>query len=76
MEGTGGDVHVSDDLGKLLNLTDKLAQERGDEYISSELFLLAACGDKGSLGKILTECRRGQGSGGQGHRASCAAAPR
>jgi len=55
VEGTGGEVLISNELGKLLNLTDKLAQERGDQYISSELFLLAACGDKGGLGRLLTE---------------------
>jgi len=53
VEGTGGEVHVSNDLGKLLNLTDKLAQKRGDQYISSELFVLAALEDKGQFGTIL-----------------------
>jgi ATP-dependent Clp protease ATP-binding subunit ClpB len=55
VEGTGGEVLIGNELGKLLNLTDKLAQERGDQYISSELFLLAACADKGTLGRILGE---------------------
>ncbi len=55
VEGSGGDVAVSNDLGRLLNVTDKLAQQRGDQYLSSELFLLAACGDKGSLGRILAD---------------------
>ena len=55
VEGTGGEVHLSNDLGKLLNVTDKLAQERNDQYISSELFVLAAVEDKGALGKILAE---------------------
>ena len=53
VEGTGGDVHASNDLARLLNLTDKLAQKRGDQYISSELFVLAALEDKGPLGTIL-----------------------
>ena len=53
-EGTGGEVHVRNDLGKLLNLTDKLAQKRGDQYISSELFVLAALEDKGALGLLLS----------------------
>jgi ATP-dependent Clp protease ATP-binding subunit ClpB len=53
VEGAGGDVHLSNDLNKLLNVTDKLAQDRGDQYISSELFVLAACKDKGALGKML-----------------------
>ena len=55
MEGTGGDVHVSNDLARLLNLTDKLAQKRGDQYISSELFVLAALEDKGALGRLLKD---------------------
>jgi len=55
VEGVGGDVHLSNDLNKLLNVTDKLAQDRGDQYISSEIFVLAACNDKGSLGKILAD---------------------
>ncbi|RMF98494.1 MAG: ATP-dependent chaperone ClpB [Gammaproteobacteria bacterium] len=55
VQGTPGEVHVSNDLGKLLNVTDKLAQQRGDQYISSELFLLAACDDRGTLGRILNE---------------------
>ena len=42
VSGTPGEVHVSNDLGRLLNVTDKLAQERGDQYISRELFVLAA----------------------------------
>jgi ATP-dependent Clp protease ATP-binding subunit ClpB len=45
VEGTHGDVQVSSDLARLLNVTDKLAQKRGDQYISSELFVLAACDD-------------------------------
>jgi ATP-dependent Clp protease ATP-binding subunit ClpB len=53
VEGAGGDIHVSNDLNRLLNLTDKLAQKRGDQYISSELFVLAALEDKGQLGTIL-----------------------
>jgi len=48
-----GDVQVSAELGRLLNLTDKLAQQRKDQFISSELFLLAALDGKGELGKIL-----------------------
>lgn len=53
VEGVGGEVHVSNDLNKLFNLTDKLAQKRKDQYISSELFLLAAVEDAGTLGEIL-----------------------
>jgi len=55
VSGAEGEVHVSNDLGKLLNLTDKYAQKRGDEYIASELFVLAALEDKGTLGQVLRE---------------------
>jgi ATP-dependent Clp protease ATP-binding subunit ClpB len=53
VEGTGGDVQISSALSRLLNLTDKLAQQRKDAYISSELFVLAALEDKGELGALL-----------------------
>ena len=49
VEGAGGEVHVGQELAKLFNLTDKLAQERNDQYISSELFVLAALDDKSPL---------------------------
>ena len=62
MEGTGGEVHVSNDLSKLLNLTDKLAQKRGDQYISSELFVLAALEDKGPLAALLKDAGVVKGS--------------
>jgi len=55
VEGTQGDVHPSNDLLKLLNVTDKLAQKRGDQFIASELFVLAACDDRGALGTILKD---------------------
>ncbi len=55
VEGTPGELHVSNDLGRLLNVTDKLAQQRGDDYIASELFVLAAAEDSGNLGQILGE---------------------
>jgi ATP-dependent Clp protease ATP-binding subunit ClpB len=53
VSGTGGDVQISNGLSQLLNLTDKFAQKRNDKFISSELFLLAACESKGSLQDIL-----------------------
>jgi len=53
VEGGSGDLHISNDLARLLNQTDKLAQQRKDQYISSELFALAAVEDKGQLGDIL-----------------------
>lgn len=56
VEGTGGEVHISNELNRILNLTDKLAQKRKDQYISSELFLLAAVVDNGTLGDILRQC--------------------
>ena len=56
VEGTAGEVHVSQDLARLLNVTDKLAQQRGDAYISSELFVLAAFEDRATLARILKDC--------------------
>jgi ATP-dependent Clp protease ATP-binding subunit ClpB len=53
VSGTAGEVHISNDLGRLLNVTDKLAQQRKDSYISSELFILAALEDKGGIGELL-----------------------
>ena len=53
VEGTGGDVQVTNDLTRLLNLTDKLAQERHDQFVSTELFVLAACAQKNTLGELL-----------------------
>jgi ATP-dependent Clp protease ATP-binding subunit ClpB len=53
VDGAGGEVLLGNDLNKLLNVTDKLAQQRGDQFISSELFVLAACDDRGELGRLL-----------------------
>lgn len=53
VEGNSGDVHLSNDLVKILNVTDKLAQQRQDQFVSSELFVLAALDSKGSLGELL-----------------------
>ncbi len=53
VEGTPGEVHVSQDLQRALNITDKLAQQHGDQYISSEMFALAVLEDRGELGRIL-----------------------
>lgn len=55
VQGTPGELHISNDLNRLLNVTDKLAQERKDAFISSELFVLAAMDDKGELGTYLRE---------------------
>ncbi len=53
VEGHAGDIHLSNNLGRLLNLVDKYAQQRNDQYLSTELFVLAALEDKGELGKCL-----------------------
>jgi ATP-dependent Clp protease ATP-binding subunit ClpB len=53
VSGSQGDVHISNDLNRLLNITDKLAQQRHDQYIPSELFILAAAEDKGTVGHLL-----------------------
>src|SRR5437879_6298452 len=53
VEGTPGEVMGSRELAQLLNVADKEAQKRGDQYIASELFLLAAAADKGETGRIL-----------------------
>ncbi len=55
VEGAPGEVMVSRDLTQLLNVADKEAQKRGDQYIASELFLLAAADDKGEAGKLLKQ---------------------
>jgi len=53
VSGQEGNLNVGNDLNRLLNLTDKLAQQRGDQFIASELFVLAALEDKGELGSAL-----------------------
>ena len=55
VEGHGGEVTIGRDLSNLLNVTDKEAQKRGDEFIASEMFLLALSSDKGEAGKLLKE---------------------
>ncbi len=55
VEGTGGEITISRDLNNLLNLTDKEATKRGDQFIASELFLLAAARDKGDTGRLLKQ---------------------
>src|SRR3954462_4852727 len=74
VEGTPGEVHLSRELTQLLNVADKEAQKRGDQYIASELFLLAAA-DKGllkeagvakkNLEKAIEEVRGGENVTGQ-----------
>jgi ATP-dependent Clp protease ATP-binding subunit ClpB len=73
VEGTPGEIHISNELNKLLNITDKLAQQRGDQFIASELFVLAAFEDrnlakvfkdagviKGAVEKAIEEMRGGE----------------
>ena len=62
VQGAAGDVHISNDLGRLLNQTDKLAQQRKDDYISSELFVLAAVEDKGALGDLMRKAGASKGA--------------
>jgi len=67
VRGQEGNINVGNDLTRLLNLTDKLAQQRGDQFIASELFVLAALDDRGELGAallapgsgVLTHCNTG-----------------
>src|SRR3954466_12049031 len=69
VEGTPGEVHISRELTQLLNVADKEAQKRGDQYIASELFLLAAVKSlgvsKGALEKAIEEVRGGENVTGQ-----------
>ncbi|MEN6539534.1 MAG: ATP-dependent chaperone ClpB [Mizugakiibacter sp.] len=51
--GQEGNLNIGNELSRLLNLTDKLAQQRGDQFIASELFVLAALEDKGEVGAAL-----------------------
>lgn len=55
VEGHGGEVQVGRDLANLFNLTDKQAQNRGDQFIASEMFLLALTEDKGECGRLLKQ---------------------
>ncbi|HNQ03308.1 MAG TPA: ATP-dependent chaperone ClpB [Thiobacillaceae bacterium] len=55
VEGTGGEIQPSKELINLFNLTDKEATKRGDQYIASELFLLAVVDDRGEAGRLLRE---------------------
>ena len=55
VQGTGGQVQVGRDTLNLLNLADKYAQQRGDDFIASEMFLLGVAEDKGEAGRIARE---------------------
>ena len=52
VSGTGGDVQISRDLMNLLNLTEKEAMKRGDEFISTEMLLLALAEDRSEAGRL------------------------
>ena len=62
VEGAGGDVHIGNALTRLFNLTDKLAQKRDDQYISSELFVLAAMDGSSPLKSIMEQAGAVQGA--------------
>src|ERR1700686_1592810 len=55
VEGQGGEISASREVTNLLNLTDKIATKRGDQFIASEMFLLALADDKGDTGRLLKE---------------------
>ena len=55
VEGHGGEVQTGRDLNNVLNLTDKEAQQRGDQFVASEMFLLALTNDKGECGRLLKQ---------------------
>lgn len=55
VEGTAGEIHLSNDLSRLFNVMDKFAQKHGDQYISSELFLQACAQDKNKIGEIFKQ---------------------
>ncbi|GAA4348021.1 ATP-dependent chaperone ClpB [Kangiella taiwanensis] len=55
VSGNAGEVHLSPELGKVLNICDKISQQRQDQYIASELFLLAVLETKSTLAKLLNE---------------------
>ncbi len=55
VQGTGGNIQASRELGNLLNVADKEASKRGDQFIPSETFLLALADDKGDAGRLARE---------------------
>ncbi len=60
--GANGELRLGNDINRLLNQTDKLAQQRNDQYVSSELFVLAALDDTGALGNALREAGASKGA--------------
>ncbi len=55
VSGTGGEVQVGRELVNLLNLSEKEALKRGDQFVATEMFLLALTEDKGEAGRIAKE---------------------
>src|SRR5690349_14218260 len=55
VSGTGGDVQVGRELVSLLNLADRESQKRGDQFLSSEMVLLALAEDKSDAGRLARE---------------------
>ena len=55
VSGTGGDLQVGRETVALLNLAEKEATKRGDQYIATEMFLLALADDKGEAGRLARE---------------------
>lgn len=55
VKGQAGNLNLSNDLGRLLNVTDKLAQDRGDQFIASELFVLACLQDSSEISKVMKQ---------------------
>src|SRR5579875_1418027 len=53
VSGQEGNINVGNELSRLLNVTDKLAQQRGDQFIASELFVLACVEDRGDIGRAM-----------------------
>jgi ATP-dependent Clp protease ATP-binding subunit ClpB len=57
VSGTGGDIHISNTLNRLFNLSDKIAQQRKDTFISSELFVLAAISEDTPIARMLKQAQ-------------------
>jgi ATP-dependent Clp protease ATP-binding subunit ClpB len=55
VQQASGDIHIGSELQRLLNLTDREASKRGDQFIASELFLLALADDKSDAAKLLRD---------------------
>lgn len=55
VSGTDAEVHMSNDLGRVLNRADKISQQKKDQFISSELVLLSMLQDRSRISKVLNE---------------------